>query len=270
MTIAPIAKPAVPPPGGLPPGAPVVPPPAPDGANAADSPPAAAKTEVVPVAFEEPADPALEAARSGPARRGLGTKRAVYQRISRTRTLIRAWVQVGKYLGDARYKIGQKAEAIDLVRQLTIIRQQLKDYPPLLGQAGQPGYLVIALARQPEIVKTYQGLDATIRKSYVRDWQVGLAFLAAYRQFLREELWKLRRQGRFGRLFRIARGVIVDSPGLWLFLLGMVAANLAFPTLLEMLPWQLAGGAVALLLFVFLKNARRERSLERARRRRPV
>ncbi|OAI45317.1 hypothetical protein AYO44_02630 [Planctomycetaceae bacterium SCGC AG-212-F19] len=248
--------------------APSGPPPPASVAAPTDSAVAAPAVNALDVAIDEPLDPALEAARSGPARRGLGTKRALYQRISRTRQLIRAWVQAGKYLGDARYRLGQKTEAIDLVRQLTIIRQQLKDYPPLLGQAGQPGYLVIALARQPEIVKTYQALDPALRKSYVRDWQVGLAFLAAYRQFLREELWKLRRQGRVGRLLRLTRSLITDAPGLWLFLLAMLAANIAFPTLREFLPWELAAGALLVLLFVVFQNAQRERSLHRTRRRR--
>jgi hypothetical protein len=212
-------------------------------------------------------DPALEAARCGPARRGLGTKRALYQRISRTRTLIRAWVQAGKYLADPRYRLSQKTEAIDLVRQLTIIRQQLKDFPPLLGQAGQPGYLVIALARQPEIVKTFQSISPRQRRSYVRDWEAGLTFLAAYRQFLREELWKLRRQGRVGRMLRLLRSMVTDYPILWLVLLGLVAANIASPTVQACWPYELIGFTGLLLVLVLYQDFARSRSLHRSRRR---
>lgn len=215
---------------------------------------------------EEPADPALEAARSGPARRGLGTKKALYQRIARTRQLIRAWVQAGRYLGDVRYRLTQKPEAIDLVRQLTIIRQQLQDFPPLLGQAGQPGYLVIALARQPEIVKTYQSLTAQQRRAYVRDWQAGLTFLAAYRLFLREELSRLRRQSRFGRMGRAVRGFITDYPGLWLLALGVVAANIAFPPLRDYWPIELVLGGVLLASIIFYRDVVRRQSLHRRRR----
>jgi hypothetical protein len=216
---------------------------------------------------EDSINQAQRAARSGAARRGLGTKRALYQRISRTRQLIRAWVQAGMFLGDKNYRLKDKADAIDLVRQLTIIRQRLQDFPPLLGQAGQPGYHVVALARQPEIVKTYQSLDPTVRKSYVRDWEAGLEFLGAYRQFLREEMSKLRRQGRIGRLFRLTRTVIVDQPGVWLLFGAMAAANIAFPMLRESWHFQMSGGAMLLAMILIYQNSVRRQSLHRTRRR---
>lgn len=221
-----------------------------------------------PPPVEEPVDPALEAARSWPARRGLGSKRAIYTRISRTRRLIRAWVQAGKFLGDPRFQITQKPEAIDLVRQLTIIRQQLQDFPPLLGQAGQPGYLVIALARQPEIVKTFLALSPAQRRGYVRDWQAGLTFLAAYRLFLREELTALRRRSRFGRLLLGMKSMIVEHPGIWLLLLGLLTVNLAWPEQRKIW-WPvevivLAGALV--LLFILRNTTRRRQTLHRVRR----
>jgi hypothetical protein len=220
-----------------------------------------------PPPVEEPVDPALEAARSWPARRGLGTKRAIYTRISRARRLIRAWVQAGKFLGDQRFQITQKPEAIDLVRQLTIIRQQLQDFPPLLGQAGQPGYLVIALARQPEIVKTFLALSPAQRRGYVRDWQAGLTFLAAYRLFLREELTAMRRRSRLGRMLLGMKSMIVEHPGLWLLLLGLITANLAWPPIREYWPVEvicLIGALV--LLIIFQNTTRRRKTLHRVRR----
>lgn len=244
----------------------------PEPAAAPEQAPAKTTPAVVPpsveaIAHEEAIIQAQRAARSAPARRGLGTKRALYQRISRTRQLIRAWVQAGKFLGDKNYRLKDKTDAIDLVRQLTIIRQHLQDFPPLLGQAGQPGYLVIALARQPEIVKTYQSLDPTLRKSYVRDWEAGLDFLGAYRQFLREEMSKLRRQSRVGRLFRLTRTLIVDHPGVWLLLGAMVAANIAFPLLREYWHFEISGGALLLAVFLIYQNSVRRQSLHRSRRR---
>jgi hypothetical protein len=215
-----------------------------------------------------PEDPALEAARSAPARRGLGTKRAIYQRISRTRGLIRAWVKVGTYLGNPGYKLTQKNEAIDLVRQLTIIRHHLQDFPPLLGEAGQPGYLVVALARQPEIVKTFQGLSPVHRKAYVGDWKAGLTFLAAYRFFLREELQKLRTQGRAARLLRFLGSLFTDYPGWWLLVLGGVAANLAFPVLQRWWPAEVVGALILMIGFILYRNLNRRRSFHRSRRRR--
>src|SRR5262249_36340536 len=53
-------------------------------------------------AVAAPADTAVReeaaAPTHAPARRGLGTKRALYYRISRTRQLLWAWGQAGKYL----------------------------------------------------------------------------------------------------------------------------------------------------------------------------
>jgi hypothetical protein len=244
---------------------------APTNAAALTSPtPSAADAGTLAATTDEPLDPALEVARSGAARRGLGTKRALYQRISRTRQLLRAWVQAGKYLGDVRYRLTEKSPAIDLVRQLTIIRQQLHDFPPLLGQAGQPGYLVIALARQPEIVKTYTALSPSQRKSYVRDWQAGLTLLAAYRLFLREELWNLRRQTRFGRMLRAVSGVFTDFPLLWLLLLALAAANIAYASLRDFWYVQVVVAAALVLMLVVYQNFTRRRSLHRSRRRPPV
>jgi hypothetical protein len=233
----------------------------------AEAPADADVATIAPPPPDGPVDPALQAARAGPARRGIGTKRALYQRISRTRQLIRAWVQSGKYLGDARYKLSQKTEAIDLVRQLTIIRQQLREFPPLLGEAGQPGYLVIALARQPEIVKTFQSLLPSQRKSYVRDWQTGLTFLAAYRLFLREELWELRRRTRLGRLCKAVRAMIMDHPSLWLMLVALITANIAFRPLRSYWHVEVVVAAALLALFVLYQNVTRRRSFHRSRRR---
>jgi hypothetical protein len=239
------------------------------GAPPAETNAATDATGAPPLAPEEPVDPALQAARSAPARRGLGTKRAIYQRISRTRKLIRAWVQSGKYLGEARFELKEKAEAIDLVRQLTIIRQQLRDFPPLLGQAGQPGYLVIALARQPEIVKTFQALSPSQRKSYVRDWQAGLTFLAAYRLYLREELWNLRRQTRVGRMLRALAGLFTDYPALWLGLFALLIANIAFRSWRAWWPVETLGVVVLLAGIVIYRNLSRRQSFHRSRRRPP-
>jgi hypothetical protein len=213
-------------------------------------------------------DPVVEAARSSAsARRGLGTKRALYHRISRTRQLVRAWVQIGNYVGDAGRPLNKRAEAVDLVRQLTIIRQVLQGFPPILGQAGQPGYLVIALARQPQILQTFLGLMASQREALVRDWQAGLALLAAHRLFLREELWGMRRKGRLGRTARAVRALLEEHPGVWLFLLAIVSLNLVYAPLLAVWPLQIGALAALLLTYVIIRNVAARRSwLRRTRR----
>ncbi|HKB42673.1 MAG TPA: hypothetical protein VKD72_39960, partial [Gemmataceae bacterium] len=74
--------------------------------------PAAALPAVpeAPVEPAEPPDPFVEAARSSePARRGLGTKRALYYRIARTRALLRVWDQAGKYLNQPTRRLTRPA-----------------------------------------------------------------------------------------------------------------------------------------------------------------
>ncbi|MBY0528050.1 MAG: hypothetical protein K2R98_31930 [Gemmataceae bacterium] len=196
----------------------------------------------------EPTDPVLEAARSPIARRGLSTKRALYYRISRTRQLLRAWVLVGNFVGNATAPLTKRADAVDMVRQLTNIRQLLQGFPPLLGQAGQPGYLVVALSRQQMILQTFLALLPSQREALVRDWQAGLTLLAAHRLFLREELRVLRRRSRIGRTLRALAAMVADHPIIWLFLTGLAALNLVYAPLLELWPFQLAGLAALLLI----------------------
>src|SRR5262249_42430798 len=106
-----------------------------------------------------PSDPMLEAAKMSPqARRGLGAKGALYHRIAPTRPLLAAWTEAGRYLSQPTQRLAQSSEAKEMITQLTRIRDLLRDFPPLLGGAGQPGYLVASLARQPLIVPTFQML----------------------------------------------------------------------------------------------------------------
>ena len=198
---------------------------------ATDAPsPAATAPEPPPPATElEAEDPVVElAAFSAPARRGLGSKLALYYRISPGASCCGPGFRSAT-TSATRFQLTKKPDAIDLVRQLGTIRQLLQGFPPLLGQAGQPGYLVIALARQQMIVQTFLALLPSQREALVRDWQEGLKLLAAHRRFLRDELWALHRKGWIGRSFRVMRALVTDQPGLWLVLLALLAANLAYP-----------------------------------------
>jgi hypothetical protein len=237
-----------------------------NGSAAPPAEPAPPQVAPPPAPAPPPADPVVEAAQSALARRGLGTKRALYYRISRTRQLIRAWVQVGKYVGDATAQLRKRSDAVELVRQLTSIRQLLRDFPPLLGQAGQPGYLVVALARQPLILQTFLGLLPTQREALVRDWQAGLALLAAHRLFLREELWGLRRKGRLGRAVRAVQAVFSERPGLWLLLVALVALNVVYAPLRD--AWLIQVGALLALiaLTLVLRDRGHHSTLHRTRR----
>jgi hypothetical protein len=181
----------------------------------------------VPPPEPEPVDPLVRLARkSAQARRGLGTKRALYNRVARTRELLGAWEQVGKYI-KARQRLMRRSEASDLVRQLSTIREALKEFPPLLGEAGQPGYLVIALARQQTIVQTFQVLLPSQREILARDWESGHTLLTAHRQFLRQELRALRRKSFLGRAFRTVEAAVDEHPGMILLALAVVALAVA-------------------------------------------
>jgi hypothetical protein len=170
----------------------------------------------------------LEAAhKSLPARRGLGTKRALYHRIARTRQLLRAWSEAGEYVGHPERKLAKPIEATDLIHALITLRTQLKSFPPLLGQAGQPGYLVIALARQQVIVPTFQTLLPSQRDSLARDWRAGLKLLHAHLEFLRQELRSMRRRGLLSRTFRVMNSLFHSHLGLMILALGLLAVVVA-------------------------------------------
>src|SRR5262249_56838487 len=111
--------------------------------------------EVVPasVAVETPArervDPAVEAAEKSPAaRRGLGTKRALYRRLAQTRQLARAWEQAGKYLAWPKRRGTRPAEAAQLIGAVQEGRTAPRGFPPPLAAAAQPGCPVARLSPQ--------------------------------------------------------------------------------------------------------------------------
>jgi len=175
-----------------------------------------------------PVDPVVEAAqRSPPARRGLGTKRALYYRIARTRRLLWAWEQSGKYLNHPTRRLTRIPEAAEFNAQLKTIRDLLRSFPPILGGAGQPGYYVVILARQHLVVPTFRALLPSQREDLARDWRDGRALLRAHRQFLREELRALRQKSRWGRFVRAVRAFVDDQPGVLLLLLALLALSIA-------------------------------------------
>lgn len=193
-------------------------------------PPAVVVPEIPSAASpDEDDDPLVRSAqRSLVARRGLGTKRALYQRISSTRKLLGAWQGAGKYLGRPSWRVARPTEAACLVRQLGDIKAYLKEFPPLLGNAGQPGYLVAALARQQVIVPTFQTLLPGQRDALARDWRSGEKLLSAHFRFLRRELRRMRRRSALRRGLRAAGGFLSRRPAVLLFFIALAALNLAY------------------------------------------
>jgi hypothetical protein len=184
--------------------------------------PALAKTvppPAPPLTLPETVDPLVAAARSPEARRGLGTKRAFYFRVARTRQLLHAWERAGKYLADPTWSLSRPAEATELMYQMQSIRELLRYFPPLLGEIGQAGHYVVALARQQAIVPALQMYSLSQRELLARDWKHGQSLLLAHRNYLRESLQVLRRQSHFRRQVRAVRDFFWDHTGSLLLLL---------------------------------------------------
>jgi hypothetical protein len=215
--LAPLATPPPLPASLLPPAAAEAPAPAPAPAAPAPAP------QAVPA---EPVDPILEAARSPAARRGLGTKRALYYRVSRTRNLVRAWSDLGTYLASPKRRLRRSTEATELIARLNEVSTLLRGFPPLLGEAGQPGYLVLALTQLAD-VPSFQHFSPHQREALSRDWRSALKLLTAHRDFLRQELRAMRRRTLLQRLTRATRALVADQPGVVLLLLALVALNVA-------------------------------------------
>ena len=97
-----------------------------------------------------------------------------------------------------------------------------------MGEAGQPGYLVVTLA-QLVIVPTFQTMDLKARRALSEDWKRGLKLLTAHREFLRQEIGQMRRRPLFLQLVRAFNYFPSDSPVAFILLvLALLAINIAF------------------------------------------
>jgi hypothetical protein len=207
------------------------PPPLPPIVEATETP--AAPPEAIPIAPPltsapplEPGDPFLEVVQAGSARRGIGTKRGLYQRIALTRQLLRVWNALGKYLSSSKRRLSRSVDGPDLTRLLDEVVHLLRRFPPLLGEAGQPGYLVLALTAV-DTIKVFQSFSPHQREALSRDWGAGVKLLTAYRDFLRQELRARRKRPLGQRLVRASWSLLIDQPGTVLLLLALLAVNVA-------------------------------------------
>jgi hypothetical protein len=211
--------------GAVPPPLPAVPPPVPSAPapeEPASPPPGESSTPSPPA---EPVDPLVEAAQSRKARRGLSSRRALYRRIARTRQLMRTWDQVGRFLSSSKRRLGRATDVRTMRKQVDEFHRLLAGFPRLLGEAGQPGYMVLALAALGD--GEIQGLSAQQREALGRDWKAAQKLLTAHRDFLRKEVRLHRRCNFRERLARQCRAALADQPGVVLLLLALVALNIA-------------------------------------------
>jgi hypothetical protein len=171
--------------------------------------------------------PILEAAERSPAaRRGLSTRRALLLRTKRTRRLLIVWRRLGAYVADPERRLarGEGAAVTGLLEELNDL---LERFPPLMGEAGQPGYLVVVLSRQDRVPQRFQALEHGQREALARDWDAGVRLLAAHRAFLRGEIRAMRRRGWRGRLAATAVAAVTDPPVAVLVLLALAAGGVA-------------------------------------------
>jgi hypothetical protein len=141
--------------------------------------------------------------------------------------LLHAWEQAGKYLAQPQRRLTRPSEATELIQHLTRIKTLLNGFPPLLGGAGQPGYLVVALAKQPTPVPTFQTLLPSQRQTLAQNWEAGKKLLQAHREFLRQELRGLRRKGPLRRSVRSVKAFVSEYPEFILFAVALFAVIIA-------------------------------------------
>src|SRR5262249_10822689 len=97
-------------------------------------------------------------------------------------------------------------------RLLNRIDQLLADFPPLLGEPGKPGYRVVVLVTEGDVVGAFNRLDPSERDALALDWAAGQALLLAHRQFLLQRLRFLRRSGPLRRAARAITAALPDHP----------------------------------------------------------
>lgn len=173
-----------------------------------------------PATAEEAATTARVSAR---ARRGLWTRRHLYERIQQTRQLVRAWEQVGRYLLRSRRKSLTSGDLKELGRWLNRVDAILQDYPQFLGQPGQPGYRLAVIAGDEDPVSRYQELDEQQRGLLIKDWKLTYGLLRTHLRYLADEVGHHRRMFVLWRWLRPVLAFL-DEHAFWvvLSLIGIV------------------------------------------------
>jgi hypothetical protein len=190
---------------------------------------AVSAAETSPAASPAPTTLQSDSAPSSPAaRRGLATRAGLYRRALGTRRLLHVWDRIGRYLNHPEWRLKRSREAAELIRDLHKIGRMLEAFPPLLGQAGQAGFWVAALARQEMIVPIFRSFGPREREALARDWRDGRTVLTAHRHYLIEELMVWRRASSWARLKRFAAMTAEEHPLVWIVALLLVAVLLTY------------------------------------------
>lgn len=248
---------------------------APSDASAGE--PASGSTQAIPTASQPASKPSPATPLSMPEElEAVHTRRELYFRIARTRQIQHLWGRVGKYLDNPNRRLTRPSEATELIEHMQALPVLIQSFPSRLGLAGQPGYLVLALARQQLIVPTLQTLLHSQRIALARDWEAGQKFLVEQYKLLRGQSRLLRRRTPRDHAVRLTRSLLNNHPGLVVLSLSLLALNVALPAFRQQWLLQLAvlAGLVVTRFIVWWARSRpvdlpiRERVDARAQRRR--
>jgi hypothetical protein len=143
------------------------------------------------------------------------------------RRLLRAWRGLEQHLGDAAWRVSRPGDAISLMTRCAELATQARTLPEGVGNAGEPGYLVMALARQQVVVPTFQSLLPGQREALARDWSTGLDQLHRQLAALRAATRTLRKKSPFRKRATHILTFLSLHPSFVLLLLGVLALLIA-------------------------------------------
>jgi curved DNA-binding protein CbpA len=164
----------------------------------------------------------------GPARSARNSnRRTSYRRAVQLRRLLRAWQTLQRTVGDPSWRVTQPAEAARLMRNLAEVDATSRQASAGTGNSAEAGHLVIALARQQTAAATFQELLPGQRQALAKDWHDRLVQLEQFQRDLRRDLLATRKHRPIRRGAARALAYFADRPGLILFLLGLLALQIA-------------------------------------------
>jgi hypothetical protein len=187
----------------------------------------------------EPAKPALEFTRVDvdaavtplppprQVRRPPSSRRSHYQRLARARKARHAWRALEQALVDPARRTSRPADVASLARALADLDHNSQWLPAGFGQASQPGHLVMALARQPMAVPTFQALLPGQREALARDWHAGLDEIEANLNGVRRQLPPRDHSPAVIASIRGIAAHLFGRPGVVLIVAGLVALQIA-------------------------------------------
>jgi hypothetical protein len=123
---------------------------------------------------------------------GSETRRRLHHQAQQVKQLVSVWEQLGKVLGDAERSLTRRSDVRLFRKNLAYLLDLQKYFPPSLAEAGQPGYLILVLARSEHRLALFRQFGPAQRELLAWHWQAGREMLLAHQDALRAELRTLR------------------------------------------------------------------------------